>query len=127
MMIKINKEGIYMFDNLKLGFIGFGNMGQAIATGLINQGAIQGNQIFACAKNWDKLCKNTQEKQINPCKSAKEVVDNVDMVIIAVKPYMIEEVITPIKKNYKKKSLFLLQQIFLLLNMNKFFYQIHII
>ena len=35
-----------MFDNLKLGFIGFGNMGQAIATGLINQGAIQGNQIF---------------------------------------------------------------------------------
>ena len=100
-----------MFDNLKLGFIGFGNMGQAIATGLINQGAIQGNQIFACAKNWDKLCKNTQEKQINPCKSAKEVVDNVDMVIIAV----------------KKKLLFLLQQIFLLLNMSKFFYQIHII
>lgn len=116
-----------MFDNLKLGFIGFGNMGQAIATGLINQGAIQGNQIFACAKNWDKLCKNTQEKQINPCKSTKEVVDNVDMVIIAVKPYMIEEVITPIKKNYKKKLLFLLQQIFLLLNMSKFFYQIHII
>ena len=92
-----------MFDNLKLGFIGFGNMGQAIATGLINQGAIQGNQIFACAKNWDKLCKNTQEKQINPCKSAKEVVDNVDMVIIAVKPYMIEEVITPIKKELQEK------------------------
>lgn len=92
-----------MFDNLKLGFIGFGNMGQAIATGLINQGAIQGNQIFACAKNWDKLCKNTKEKQINPCKSAKEVVDNVDMVIIAVKPYMIEEVITPIKKELQEK------------------------
>ena len=92
-----------MFDNLKLGFIGFGNMGQAIATGLINQGVIQGNQIFACAKNWDKLCKNTKEKQINPCKSAKEVVDNVDMVIIAVKPYMIEEVITPIKKELQEK------------------------
>lgn len=92
-----------MFDNLKLGFIGFGNMGQAIATGLINQGAIRGNQIFACAKNWDKLCNNTKEKQINPCKNAKEVVDNVDMVIIAVKPYMIEDIITPIKKELQEK------------------------
>ena len=62
-----------MFDNLKLGFIGFGNMGQAIATGLINQGAIQSNQIFACAKNWDKLCKNTQEKQINPRSEERRV------------------------------------------------------
>mgnify|MGYP000166965984 CR=1 FL=1 len=35
-----------MFDNLKLGFIGFGNMGQAIATGLINQGANTGQSNF---------------------------------------------------------------------------------
>lgn len=92
-----------MLDNFKLGFIGFGNMGQAIATGLIEQKALQGKQIFACAKNWDKLCNNTKSKGINPCKTAKEVVDNVDMVIIAVKPYMISEVITPIKKELQQK------------------------
>ena len=50
-----------MFDNLKLGFIGFGNMGQAIATGLINQGAIQGNQIFVFSKNWDKYTGKTNQ------------------------------------------------------------------
>lgn len=117
-----------MFDNLKLGFIGFGNMGQAIATGLINQGAIQSNQIFACAKNWDKLCKNTQEKQINPCKSAKEVVDNCRYGHHSCETiYDRRSHYTNKKKNYKKKLLFLLQQIFLLLNMSKFFYQIHII
>ena len=65
-----------MFNDLKLGIIGFGNMGSSIATGLIRQGALSGNQIYACAKNWDKLCKNTQSKGINPCKTAKEVVDN---------------------------------------------------
>lgn len=92
-----------MLDNFKLGFIGFGNMGQAIATGLIEQKALQGKQIFACAKNWDKLCNNTKSQGINPCKTAKEVVDNVDMVIIAVKPYMISEVITPIKKELQQK------------------------
>ncbi len=84
-----------MFD-IKLGFIGFGNMGQAIATGLIDHNAVEGKQIYACAKNWDKLCRNTESKGINPCKTAKEVVDNADMVIIAVKPYMIEEVSAPI-------------------------------
>lgn len=93
-----------MFNDLKLGIIGFGNMGSSIATGLIRQGALSGNQIYACAKNWDKLCKNTQSKGINPCKTAKEVVDNVDMVIIAVKPYMIEEVITPIKQELQQKT-----------------------
>ena len=93
-----------MFDNLKLGFIGFGNMGQAIATGLISENALQGEQIFACAKNWDKLCQNTKKHNINACKIAKEVVNNADMIIIAVKPYMIEEVITPIKAELQNKT-----------------------
>ncbi len=92
-----------MFD-IKLGFIGFGNMGQAIATGLIDHNAVEGKQIYACAKNWDKLCRNTESKGINPCKTAKEVVDNADMVIIAVKPYMIEEVIAPIKAELQHKT-----------------------
>lgn len=92
-----------MLANFKLGFIGFGNMGQAIATGLIEQKTLQGKQIFACAKNWDKLCNNTKSKGINPCKTAKEVVNNADMVIIAVKPYMIADVITPIKKELQQK------------------------
>ncbi len=93
-----------MFENIKLGFIGFGNMGQAIANGLISKKVLNGNQIYACAKNWDKLCCNTKEKNINPCKTAKEVVNSADMVIIAVKPYMIEEVITPIKAQLQQKT-----------------------
>ena len=92
-----------MFGDLKIGFIGFGNMGQAIATGLIDKETVQGNQIYACAKNWGKLCANTQAKGMNPCKTAKEVVDNSDMVIIAVKPYMIEEVLSPIKAELQHK------------------------
>lgn len=92
-----------MLDNIKIGFIGFGNMGQAIATGLVAQKAIKPEQIFACAKNWEKLCKNTTAQGMNPCKDPKALVDSVDMVIIAVKPYMIEEVITPIKQDLQNK------------------------
>ena len=84
-------------NQLKLGFIGFGNMGSAIAYGLIDYDVLKGNQIYACAKNWDKLCRNTKAKGINACKDAAEVAANADMIILAVKPYMIEAVSAPIK------------------------------
>lgn len=83
---------------MKLGFIGFGNMAQALANGLIYKNAIKAQQIYACAKNWDKLCSNTNSKGFIPCRDSNELVDNVDMVVIAVKPYLVEEVITPIKE-----------------------------
>ena len=92
-----------MFNNITIGFIGFGNMGGAIAQGLINAKTVEAKQIFACAKHWEKLCANAQKLGINACKNAKEVVDNADMVILAVKPYMIEEVIAPIKEQLLHK------------------------
>ncbi|WP_411682218.1 pyrroline-5-carboxylate reductase [Clostridium thailandense] len=83
---------------MKLGFIGFGNMAQALANGLVYKNSIKAEQIYACAKNWDKLCKNTKSKGFIPCKDSKELVENVDMVVISVKPNLVEEVITPIKE-----------------------------
>lgn len=92
-----------MFKDIKIGFIGFGNMGKAIAEGLINAKTVAPEQIFACAKHWEKLCANTKPQGMTPCKTPKEVVDNVDMVILAVKPYMIEDVISPIKAELQQK------------------------
>lgn len=92
-----------MLEKIKVGFIGFGNMAQALAEGLIIKEVIEPNQIYACAKNWEKLYKNTKEKGMNPCKTSEELVKESDIVIIAVKPYLIPEVITPIKEILKKK------------------------
>ena len=88
---------------MRLGFIGFGNMAQALANGLIYKNAIKAEQIYACAKNWDKLCSNTISRGFIPCRDSSELVDNVDMVIIAVKPYLVKEVITPIKEKLVDK------------------------
>ena len=41
-----------MSDNTKIGFIGFGNMAQAIADGLLSKNAAAAENIFACAANW---------------------------------------------------------------------------
>lgn len=52
--------------DMKLGFIGFGNMAQAIAEGLLRSKALEPEQICACAKDWDKLCAATQPRGMRP-------------------------------------------------------------
>lgn len=92
-------------ENLTIGFIGFGNMAQAIAEGWIQKGTVAGDRIYACAKNWDKLCKNAEKYGIHGCKSAEETVAQSDIVVVAVKPYLVEEVLAPVKEQLKEKIL----------------------
>lgn len=92
-----------MGSSIKIGFIGYGNMAQALADGMLRKGALKPEQIFACAKNWDKLCRNARPKGIQPCRDAGEVARLSDIVVVAVKPYLIEEVITPIRELLRDK------------------------
>lgn len=90
-------------SNVKLGFIGFGSMAQAIAAGLLLKKAIRPDQIAACAKNWEKLCRNTEPKGMTPCRDAAEVIEKSNIVLIAVKPHLVAEVITPVREAIQKK------------------------
>ncbi|MCH4160467.1 pyrroline-5-carboxylate reductase [Bifidobacterium sp.] len=83
-------------SSLTVGFIGYGNMAQAIAQGLVDAGVIRGNQIVACAGHFDKLQSATQSLGANPLHSAAEVAAAADVVIIAVKPYLVEKLCKPI-------------------------------
>ncbi len=91
------------YKDLKIGFIGFGNMAQAIAYGLIGQKTVESNQIFASAKHWDKLCKNTKDYGIIPCRTSEEVAKNSDIIFIAVKPQHVIPVVEPIRDILKDK------------------------
>lgn len=91
-----------VIDELKIGFIGFGNMAGAIAQGLINSG-INAKNLYATAGHFDKL----QEKcaamgGVIPVESAQEVVVYSDVVFIAVKPNKVNEVIMPLKEELSK-------------------------
>ncbi len=78
---------------MKVGFFGFGNMAQAMAKGLFDTGSIAAQNIYACARDWEKLRGNTEPFGWIPCQSAEEMISKVDMVVIAVKPYMIPHLI----------------------------------
>lgn len=93
-----------MEKEIKIGFIGFGNMARAIAKGLIDAGVCQGSQFFACAGHFEKLQKNAESLGVHPCRTPQDVVQNSDFVIIAVKPYMIETVTAPILDLLQSKT-----------------------
>ena len=86
----------------KVGFIGFGNMAQAMAQGFLEYGSTQ-YEYYACAKNYDKLLITTSKYGVHACKDSIEVVKNSDIVILAVKPYLIEEVVKPIVSELEGK------------------------
>lgn len=90
---------------LKVGFIGFGNMAQAMAEGMIQGGALTPSQIYACAGNWEKLCENAKRFGVHGCKTAAEVAEKSDIVIAAVKPYLVETVLTPVLEILQRKVL----------------------
>ncbi|KAB7788504.1 pyrroline-5-carboxylate reductase [Bifidobacterium cebidarum] len=93
-------------DNPTIGFIGYGNMAQAIAQGLVDAGVVRGHQVVACAAHYDKLEKNAATLGVRPLHSAVEVAVAADVVIIAIKPYQIDSVIKPLAHELAKPGKF---------------------
>ena len=89
----------------KLAFIGLGNMGRAICSGLIAGGAVAAGDVRGYAPHWDKLAAYARETGVTPCKSVQEAVEGADTVIIAVKPYVIEDVLSQLRDALKGKAL----------------------
>ena len=89
----------------KLAFIGLGNMGKAIASGLVKGGAIAPENIWGYDPYREGLAAFCAETGIQPCESAQEAIAHADTVLIAVKPYVIEGVLADIREALKGKAL----------------------
>lgn len=94
-------------SNLTIGFIGYGNMAQAIAQGLVDAGVVKGGDIVACAAHFDKLEANAAKLGVRPLRDARAVAQAADMVIIAIKPYQIESVASPLADELAKPGKFI--------------------
>ncbi len=90
---------------MKIGFIGMGNMAQAIAAGFIYSDKIDGTDVYAYAPHQDKLKSNAAKIGFVPAPTLKALVTSVDLVIIACKPYQIEDVLDEIGQDLKGKAL----------------------
>ena len=82
---------------MKIGFIGCGNMGQAMLSGMIDSGRVSSKDILVT----DKLLAsrvNTQKKYgVEITSNNVELTMIADIIVLAVKPQFYEEVLTEIK------------------------------
>ena len=83
-------------NNKKIAIIGVGNMGSAIAVGLIKSGFMQPSDILAADKKESSL-EGMKKLGVTVGADNLEAAKNADVVLLAVKPYHIAQVIEEIK------------------------------
>ena len=88
----------------RIGFIGFGNMAQAMAKGLVEHAGLEGSHITACAAHFDKLEASCKPLGANAVHTPAEVAEASDLVIVAVKSYMVADVLTPAREALAGKA-----------------------
>ncbi len=82
----------------KVGFIGFGNMAEAIITGMISSGNYSGSEIGAFDPDKSKLADGVRRLGITAFESNEKLVNECETVVIAVKPIALQKVLTPIRE-----------------------------
>lgn len=89
---------------MKIGFIGCGNMARAIINGMIRKGYPKEN-LMASAKSEETLEYIKNELGIHSEEQNSEIAKQADIVILAVKPIYMEEVINEIKGEINLKKI----------------------
>ena len=90
---------------MKIGFIGFGNMAAAIAGGMIQYGGFNAQDIIVSARDIEKLKLRAQQMGVNYTTMNQLVAKEADALFLAVKPYMIIEVIREIKADLRPETI----------------------
>lgn len=83
-------------QDVTVGFIGYGNMGQGVVRGLVNGGVVGAGNIVAYDIDRDRLMRDTTQLGARAAASAEEIVAESDVVVIAVKPNLVGEVMAPL-------------------------------
>ncbi|MCE8426184.1 MAG: pyrroline-5-carboxylate reductase [Candidatus Methanoperedens sp.] len=83
----------------KIGFIGTGKMGEALIRGILHAGLVTPDRIYAGDMDIAKLQIIGKDCGINICKANSEVVNNSDIILIAVKPQIVPSVLNEINKS----------------------------
>ena len=90
-----------------IGFIGGGKMANAIMKGIINSNYCNSSSIFVSDKNEDVLTHLSKVYKVKTTTSNVEVVKNSNIILFAVKPFVLRDVLEEIKPFVTKEHLIL--------------------
>ena len=84
----------------KIGFIGAGNMGQAMMKALITSGIVPATNIFATNRSPGKLKKVEETFGVTPMNTNEEMIDLCDIIVLCVKPQDLVGLLEPIASSF---------------------------
>ena len=83
---------------MKLGFIGLGNMAGAMIGGILRQGLVKKEEILGYDKSPEACAKARESFGICVAEHNVDVTEQADVILLAVKPLFLSEVITEIRE-----------------------------
>ncbi|NLB20175.1 MAG: pyrroline-5-carboxylate reductase [Clostridium sp.] len=90
---------------MKIGFIGCGNMAQAMIGGIIKAGLVDSNEVIASDAYQPSLDGASEKYKIKVTKDNKEVASQAEMVVLAIKPQFYETIIKEISPVVKENTI----------------------
>lgn len=88
-----------------IGFVGSGNMAEALIKGIISAGVYKPKHIFISDVRLERLKQLARKYKVKPVKSNSELAIKADTVVLSVKPQNMAEVLESIKGELKKNAL----------------------
>ena len=82
-----------MLNEKKIGFVGAGNMAEAMIKGLLHSGVSKPQNIVASDVRKDRLGFIKELFDVSVCEKNEDAVDQADIVVLAVKPQILEPVL----------------------------------
>ncbi len=96
-----------MLGGKVVGFIGAGNMGEVLIRGLLQSGSVKKTDIIASDANQDRLAYIGKTYGVRTSTSNVEIVESASIVIIAVKPQNIDDLLDELSASSHEKHLFI--------------------
>ncbi|MCB0355886.1 MAG: pyrroline-5-carboxylate reductase [Bdellovibrionales bacterium] len=89
-----------LVKHYKVGFIGAGNMSQSIISSLVNSNILPKQNILLSNRSEKKLERVVKELGVRPVASNEELIEESNIIIIAVKPQDIVHAVEPISSSF---------------------------
>jgi len=89
-------------NSKKIAIIGGGNLGAAIAEGLLKSGFASASQITVTRRNLSRL-QSLKEQGISITDNNQAAIESSDVIIVALKPYNVKDVLVGLKNSFDPK------------------------
>jgi len=92
-------------QNSHIGFLGAGNMAEAIVRGLLNGKVVSAGRIMLSDPSAERRILFQNTFSVSPVTDNRTVIEKCDVVILAVKPQFMKEAVEPFASHFRKSQL----------------------